>query len=59
MALRFKYVGDGSYLPGIPARDLTDEDLKELTPEQQANVAAAAIYEAAGKTPKGDTSEGE
>jgi hypothetical protein len=46
MAVKFKYIGDG-YLPGIPARDLTDEDIEALTPEQRKDVKAAAIYEAA------------
>jgi hypothetical protein len=53
MAVRYRYIGDGAYLPGIPARDLTDEDLAELTEEQRAAVAASAIYEdAGGKKPK-------
>lgn len=24
-----RYVGNGSWLPGVPARDLTDEEVKE------------------------------
>lgn len=24
-----RYVGDGSWLPGVPARDLSDEEVKE------------------------------
>ncbi len=24
-----KYIGDGTFAPGIPARDLTDEEVKE------------------------------
>ena len=47
MAVRYRYVGDGQYLPGIPARDLTDEDVAALDDARRAEVAAAAIYEAA------------
>lgn len=59
MALRFKYTGDGSYLPGIPARDLSDEDIEALTPEQRADVAAATIYESATPTKGKPSREGE
>lgn len=39
-----------AFLPGIPARDLTDDDLAQLTDEQRASVAenaagGGAIYE--------------
>lgn len=62
MATSWKYIGNGEFLPGIPARDLADD---ELTPEQRAEVAANAaqpdgvrIYEQAGAKAKA-ASEGE
>lgn len=50
MSIRYRYTGDGAFLPGIPARDLTDEDVQALTPEQRAEVEASAIYEAVAPT---------
>lgn len=59
-SVKFRYIGGGDFLPGIPARDLTDEDLAELTAEQRADVEAAAIYEkASGKSSTPAPSEGE
>ena len=29
-AVVYKYIGDGSYLQGVPARDLTEDDLDAL-----------------------------
>jgi len=29
-AVTYRYVGDGTYLHGVPARDLTDDDLEAL-----------------------------
>lgn len=56
MAVRFKYIGDGGYLPGIPARDLTDEDLEAMTAEEKKAVrdnakhgAGVALYESTKK----------
>ena len=38
-----KYVGKGGrFIPGIPARDLTDKEVKELKAE--ADVEASALY---------------
>jgi len=48
MAIKFRYTGDGAFLPGIPARDLDDEDVKALSPDQRAEVEAnAALAEGA------------
>ena len=55
MAIRFSYKGDGSFLPGIPSRDLTDDDLAALTPEQRADVDASTLYEAIEKKSKPST----
>jgi len=48
MNLRYRYTcPDRSLLhPGIPAQDLTDEDLDGLTAEQRATVEASSLYEA-------------
>jgi hypothetical protein len=32
------------YIPGVPLRDLTDEEWDALTKDQQASVDAAAYY---------------
>ena len=34
------------FLPGIPARDLTEEDYQALTVEQRAAVRASPLYDA-------------
>ena len=50
MALKFRFVGaDGTFLPGVPARDLADDDVATLTEEQRAAVAANAAGEPAGR----------
>jgi hypothetical protein len=38
----WKYVGDGAYLPGIPARDISDEEARERGIED--TLTAASIY---------------
>lgn len=35
---------DGAFLPGVPLRDLTDDELAALPPHLQAGVAAAPFY---------------
>jgi hypothetical protein len=46
--VRYRYTGDGTaFLEGVPARDLTDEDVELLTEEQVAAVEASDLYEAA------------
>jgi hypothetical protein len=57
---KYKYIGDGSYLPGIPARDLDDDDWEQLTADQKKAVRdnakhgeGVAIFEEATKK-KGD-----
>jgi hypothetical protein len=54
--VRFKYIGDGGYLPGIPARDLTDEDLDAMTADEKKAVRdnakhgpGVALFEATKK----------
>jgi len=36
MGLKFKYTGDGGWLPGVPARDLTDADVRDLDRDARA-----------------------
>lgn len=40
----YKYIGNG-YIPGIPARDLSDNDFSGLDKEQQATVQKSGLYE--------------
>lgn len=42
----YRYTGDGSHYPGVPARDLSAEDVAALRPEQQADVRSGHIYRA-------------
>lgn len=65
MVTKFRYISDGAFLPGIPARDLSDADLAQLTPEQRTDIEANAaqpegtrIYEKADAKAKA-ASEGE
>lgn len=39
MAIVYRYIG-GGFLPGIPARDLTDEDVAALSDAARADLAA-------------------
>jgi hypothetical protein len=50
--MAWKYVGNGRFIPGIPARDLTDKEVKELKVE--ADVEASDLYKKErGKKPEG------
>ena len=50
------YTGKGAHLVGVPARDLTDEDVKELS-LNEAELIKSGIYEKPKAPPK--TKEGE
>lgn len=41
---KFRKTREGGYHSGIPARDLTEEDLKLMTDEQRATVEASRLY---------------
>ncbi|MCY4122544.1 MAG: hypothetical protein OXG72_16660 [Acidobacteria bacterium] len=43
--IRYRYTGDGDYIPGIPARDLTAEDVEQLAPRLLSDVNASPLYE--------------
>lgn len=45
----FKYVGDGTYLQGVPARDLTKEDVDQLSDEQKSDVTKSGLYKKGGR----------
>jgi hypothetical protein len=41
--MAWKYLGDGSqFIPGIPAKDLSDNEVKEL--QAEADVEASDLY---------------
>lgn len=53
--MAWKYLGDGSqFIPGIPARDLSDNEVKEL--DVKVDVEASDLYkrESAGKKKSAD-----
>ncbi len=37
----FKYIGNGAFLPGVPARDLSDKEAKEMG---EKKLLAAKLY---------------
>lgn len=47
-----RYIGNGSWLPGVPARDLSDQDVKS-GPLSEAELVASGLYEKVHSTPKG------
>jgi hypothetical protein len=55
MTVRYKFTArEGEYLLGVPAKDLTDDEIDSLTPEQRrlldANLKSASpVYELVGK----------
>ena len=40
----FEYVGNGAYLDGVPARDLTKADLDQIGPYLAESVEASDLY---------------
>ena len=40
--MAWKYVGDGAFIPGVPARDLSEKEIKEL--DIQEAVEACDLY---------------
>ncbi len=46
MSIVYRYTAEGGqFFPGIHARDLTTEDVAEMTPEQIETVEASGVYE--------------
>ena len=48
----FYYWGDGEYIAGVPARDLTERDLAGLSPVQRRDMENAEIVRWSGNTRK-------
>jgi len=42
--IEFRYIGGGGYLPGIPARDLSAEEVARL-PMTEQELVASGLYE--------------
>lgn len=42
--MRAKYIGDGEFLLGIPARDLRGDEFDNLTDAQQQRVMESGLY---------------
>jgi hypothetical protein len=40
--MAWKYVGDGRFIPGIPARDLSEKEVKDLNAQEA--VEASDLY---------------
>ena len=49
----YTYTGDGAYISGIPARDLTAEDVNALPDHLKAALAESAIYRRVAKAKHG------
>ncbi len=45
MTIRVKYIGNGEYYYGIPARDLTEAEYAALSEEQRRLVDSGKLYE--------------
>lgn len=45
MKVKFKYEGNGEGYHGIPARDLSEDDWAQLSPEQRRLVANSPLYQ--------------
>ena len=49
-----KYIGDGSFLPGVPARDLSEKEVKEFDEQVLLNsglYVRSAVYDRKMDTP--------
>jgi hypothetical protein len=40
--MAWKYVGDGAFIPGVPAKDLSDKEVRELNIQEA--VEASDLY---------------
>jgi len=50
--MKAKYIGNGSHLLGIPARDLSEDDWKSLSDAQKKAVKESGLYELNDKQAK-------
>ena len=51
--ITYTYHGEGRYISGIPARDLTAEDVNALPDHLKAELAASTIYRRVAKAKTG------
>lgn len=54
MTIKYIYVGEGAFLQGVPARDLTNDDWARLTDVQKQTVKDGALYELVEVARSGD-----
>lgn len=47
-----KYIGDGSALRGVPARDLTENDIMKLTLHNVESLASSSLYKRVEPAPR-------
>ncbi|GIK42447.1 MAG: hypothetical protein BroJett011_62800 [Chloroflexota bacterium] len=47
-----KYIGQGAFLPGVPARDLSAEEAKEYG---EARLLKSGLYKKVGDRPAGES----
>jgi hypothetical protein len=52
--MAWKYVGDGAFIPGVPARDLSDKEVKELGIQEAVEASDLYKKESAKKQAAGD-----
>lgn len=49
-----KYVGDGAFLHGVPARDLDESEWDALTDEERAAAVERGLYRVSGARRRSD-----
>ena len=54
--MAWTYVGKGAFIPGVPARDLSDNEVKEL--DVKADVEASDLYKRESASKKKSADEG-
>lgn len=47
--MTYKYIGQGAFQHGIPARDITDAEFAAFTNDQRARVIACGLYKLVGE----------
>lgn len=51
MTTKFFYIGEGESIPGVPARNLTEDDWNRLVRHERQSVESSALYQAAPAAP--------
>jgi hypothetical protein len=52
--MAWKYMGKGDFIPGVPARDLSDKEVKELGIQEAVEASDLYKKESAKKQAAGD-----